>query len=142
MCVVLLVLCVIFCQMFFFFFSSRRRHTRCTLVTGVQTCALPICRGCGRNASTISSSRWRSSGRGRFRGTWSIPICGGGRNWKRSSIRRSRSEERRVGKECVSTCRSRWSPYHYKKKKTKYQNTTYIEYTKKYYTHNTTIKQT
>src|SRR3546814_3740794 len=24
----------------------------------------------------------------------------------------SRSEERRVGKECVSTCRSRWSPYH------------------------------
>src|SRR3546814_1320594 len=26
------------------------------------------------------------------------------------------SEERRVGKECVSTCRSRWSPYHYKKK--------------------------
>src|SRR3546814_17390542 len=29
----------------------------------------------------------------------------------------NRSEERRVGKECVSTCRSRWSPYHYKKKK-------------------------
>src|SRR3546814_17571332 len=32
-----------------------------------------------------------------------------------------RSEERRVGKECVSTCRSRWSPYHYKKKKNKKQ---------------------
>src|SRR3546814_10155380 len=29
---------------FFFFFSSRRRHTRCALVTGVQTCALPICK--------------------------------------------------------------------------------------------------
>src|SRR3546814_18070461 len=29
-----------------------------------------------------------------------------------------RSEERRVGKECVRTCRSRWSPYHYKKNKT------------------------
>src|SRR3546814_5018267 len=27
-------------------------------------------------------------------------------------LRISRSEERRVGKECVSTCRSRWSPYH------------------------------
>src|SRR3546814_10433575 len=27
---------------FVFFFSSRRRHTRCALVTGVQTCALPI----------------------------------------------------------------------------------------------------
>src|SRR3546814_13214860 len=29
---------------------------------------------------------------------------------------RVRSEERRVGKECVSTCRSRWSPYHSKQK--------------------------
>src|SRR3546814_1860072 len=28
--------------MFLFFFSSRRRHTRCALVTGVQTCSLPI----------------------------------------------------------------------------------------------------
>src|SRR3546814_12228521 len=31
-----------------------------------------------------------------------------------------RSEERRVGKECVSTCRSRWSPYHYTKKHRSY----------------------
>src|SRR3546814_14467088 len=31
-------------------------------------------------------------------------------------ILRVRSEERRVGKECVSTCRSRWAPYLYKKK--------------------------
>src|SRR3546814_18748070 len=30
------------CYLCFFFFSSRRRHTRCALVTGVQTCALPI----------------------------------------------------------------------------------------------------
>src|SRR3546814_10952241 len=29
-----------------------------------------------------------------------------------TALRWSRSEERRVGKECVSTCRSRWSPYH------------------------------
>src|SRR3546814_3270764 len=29
-----------------------------------------------------------------------------------SVFERKRSEERRVGKECVSTCRSRWSPYH------------------------------
>src|SRR3546814_3692262 len=28
------------------------------------------------------------------------------------NLRKQRSEERRVGKECVSTCRSRWSPYH------------------------------
>src|SRR6184192_3753850 len=33
---------VIFFCVVFFFFSSRRRHTRCRLVTGVQTCALPI----------------------------------------------------------------------------------------------------
>src|SRR3546814_14110892 len=32
-----------------------------------------------------------------------------------------RSEERRVGKECVSTCRTRWSPYHYKKKINRYR---------------------
>src|SRR3546814_9902770 len=30
----------------------------------------------------------------------------------RRHVGRHRSEERRVGKECVSTCRSRWSPYH------------------------------
>src|SRR3546814_3191483 len=33
----------LFMMCFVFFFSSRRRHTRCALVTGVQTCALPIC---------------------------------------------------------------------------------------------------
>src|SRR3546814_9584797 len=33
--------CVLVCFLCFFF-SSRRRHTRCALVTGVQTCALPI----------------------------------------------------------------------------------------------------
>src|SRR3546814_6657287 len=33
---------VIVCCELIFFFSSRRRHTRCALVTGVQTCALPI----------------------------------------------------------------------------------------------------
>src|SRR3546814_1271482 len=32
------------CVCCYFFFSSRRRHTRCALVTGVQTCALPISR--------------------------------------------------------------------------------------------------
>src|SRR3546814_10237123 len=35
---------ITFAVMLFFFFSSRRRHTRCALVTGVQTCALPISR--------------------------------------------------------------------------------------------------
>src|SRR3546814_4689110 len=35
-------MCVVLCLYSVFFFSSRRRHTRCALVTGVQTCALPI----------------------------------------------------------------------------------------------------
>src|SRR3546814_698308 len=34
----------VFICFYLFFFSSRRRHTRCALVTGVQTCALPISR--------------------------------------------------------------------------------------------------
>src|SRR3546814_2007278 len=75
-----------------FFFSSRRRHTRCALVTGVQTCALPICIG-PRDTKFRSATRVRDA----------IDTALGG------SLR---SEERRVGKECVSTCRSRWSPYH------------------------------
>src|SRR3546814_8111727 len=33
---------MLLCFFLLFFFSSRRRHTRCALVTGVQTCALPI----------------------------------------------------------------------------------------------------
>src|SRR3546814_19643240 len=37
-----------------------------------------------------------------------------------------RSEERRVGKECVSKCRSRWSPYHSKKKKVPHNTTQQI----------------
>src|SRR3546814_2033317 len=36
--------CILSVVYVFVFFSSRRRHTRCALVTGVQTCALPICR--------------------------------------------------------------------------------------------------
>src|SRR3546814_11533999 len=46
-----------------------------------------------------------------------------GFRWRQSAapcrglLLRARSAERRVGKECVSTCRSRWSPYHKTKKK-------------------------
>src|SRR3546814_5842740 len=41
MFVIVVVLTLVF-RFVCFFFSSRRRHTRCALVTGVQTCALPI----------------------------------------------------------------------------------------------------
>src|SRR3546814_7761011 len=51
---------VTFYYIFDFFFSSRRRHTRCALVTGVQTCALPIC-------------PWPTAA---FRSTWPISRAG------------------------------------------------------------------
>src|SRR3546814_7042860 len=98
MCCLLLTLlcCFVLCLVyFFFFFSSRRRHTRCALVTGVQTCALPIW------------ARWSSQPCSRPRPSASFRI-GHAREGTRAY---PRSEERRVGKECVSTCRSRWSPY-------------------------------
>src|SRR3546814_19953173 len=43
-----------------FFFSSRRRHTRCALVTGVQTCALPIYRWTGLGGTT--PTQWSQAG--------------------------------------------------------------------------------
>src|SRR3546814_8750040 len=79
-----------------FFFSSRRRHTRCALVTGVQTCALPI-----SHCAHISQAVVRHNVAFRF-------VLG----FILAGTILIRSEERRVGKECVSTCRSRWSPYH------------------------------
>src|SRR3546814_10595111 len=47
----------------FFFFSSRRRHTRCALVTGVQTCALPISAACdaGPHSSIVAATESASS---------------------------------------------------------------------------------
>src|SRR3546814_5187341 len=49
-----LYVCILFLFVFsFFFFSSRRRHTRCALVTGVQTCALPILTKTALDASNI-----------------------------------------------------------------------------------------
>src|SRR3546814_9313972 len=96
---------------FFFFFSSRRRHTRCALVTGVQTCALPISPRVlvlddeiARRALQKFLGAAFSLDDGRFKIE---------RVKRKHGLRRiKRSEERRVGKECVSTCRSRWSPYH------------------------------
>src|SRR3546814_18362013 len=46
-------------------------------------------------------------------------VVDGGRACRRDVDDEGRSEERRVGKECVSTCISRWAPYHLKIKKTK-----------------------
>src|SRR3546814_9165645 len=93
--------------LFFFFFSSRRRHTRCALVTGVQTCALPIYHHVDP-VNHDASAAMRAMKETKFisGGTVDDAIA----YWQ--DVYARRSEERRVGKECVSTCRSRWSPYH------------------------------
>src|SRR3546814_7797235 len=92
----------------FFFFSSRRRHTRCALVTGVQTCALPIWPFAFRPSARFTAvvdlpTPPLPDATAMMAPTPGTPALEGGPG---------RSEERRVGKECVSTCRSRWSPYH------------------------------
>src|SRR3546814_3347482 len=99
----------------FFFFSSRRRHTRCALVTGVQTCALPIYQrferilhelfgfGVERRGRFVEQQERRAAQQ-RAGDRDALPLA--------ARQARTRSEERRVGKECVSTCRSRWSPDH------------------------------
>src|SRR3546814_5938013 len=188
-----------------FFFSSRRRHTRCALVTGVQTCALPICSWGPFVSSEVERHTFGSRGSWFVRNarlalairpaksiwtpmTYQVHIIGGGlagseaawqlaeagvhvrlsemrgggdmtpanqteglaemvcsNSFRSDDAERNavgllhaemramgslimtqadkakvpagsalavRSEERRLGKECVSTCRSRWSPTH------------------------------
>src|SRR3546814_18169142 len=85
-----------------FFLSSRRRHTRCALVTGVQTCALPISRGETSLPGVFAAGDCTTVPYKQI-----VIACGAGSTAALSA----RSEERRVGQECVSTCRSRWSPY-------------------------------
>ena len=92
-----LVLGVIACDLpfLFFFFFQAEDGIRDHCVTGVQTCALPIyqMKCCVKVATAASSVRT-------FEPTTSRS------NLPDSDL--TRSEERRVGKEC----RSRWSPYH------------------------------
>src|SRR3546814_12611817 len=56
-------MCVFFLLFLFFFFSSRRRHTRCALVTGVQTCALPIFQATNLDFRPENFA-WAADGRG------------------------------------------------------------------------------
>src|SRR5437016_12385432 len=83
------------------FFFQAEDGIRDWSVTGVQTCALPI------SLRHRRTSRWNTANACAFTRTKS------GSDRVASVRGRGRSEERRVGKEC----RSRWSPYHSKKKK-------------------------
>src|SRR3546814_3738964 len=100
----------------FFFFSSRRRHTRCALVTGVQTCALPIFLIAQIEDLADELAARETEPQGELSvglpyafSQIAVEVLARFRE-QHPTVRRS--EERRVGKECVSTCRSRWSPYH------------------------------
>src|SRR3546814_8037259 len=101
-------------MLFQFFFSSRRRHTRCALVTGVQTCALPIYRNRHEHAwctgMLVPMHILRPTTACVLSAAFMLGGCTqedpeppertiGSSEW--------RSEERRVGKECVGTRRSR-----------------------------------
>src|SRR3546814_10311620 len=104
--------------LFIVFFSSRRRHTRCALVTGVQTCALPISRRPFASHQEPSRSMLKKPDLIDSENAVSLILdepsspSSPPRSWRGDPDENPcRSEERRVGKECVSTCRSRWSPY-------------------------------
>src|SRR3546814_17640019 len=112
-----------------FFFSSRIRHTRCALVTGVQTCALPISKAFVLSFSEALHEEMKPHN---IRVT---ALCPGPTRTEFADIANvndsnlfhrfasppervvrdglkalHRSEERRVGKGCVRTCRSRGAP--------------------------------
>src|SRR3546814_10434162 len=112
-----------YCDWLVCFFSSRLLHTRCALVTGVQTCALPISAGLVRRLRRFGGApkvKGKSKSKSKSRSNNStLGRSGGSRElcfwllWERLQPRAlDRSEERRVGKECVSPCSSRWSPDH------------------------------
>src|SRR3712207_7854963 len=92
--------------LFFFFFFQAEDGIRDIGVTGVQTCALPICSETGASVEAFDSAE-RSIAGLVFTGLptevlsaiFKVPVF---------FATTTRSEERRVGKEC----RSRWSPYH------------------------------
>src|SRR3546814_11842393 len=134
-----------------FFFSSRRRHTRCALVTGVQTCALPISLAQGWQVTIVSSDKDlmqliepgldlydtmnnRRLGPEYVQEKFGVPLGKLGEVLALLGERADKvpgvpgigpksasdlinpfgdvqsTEERRDGKQCGRTCRSRWSP--------------------------------
>src|SRR3546814_2328562 len=89
---------------FFFFFKQKTAYEMRISDWSSDVCSsdLRYCRYGRYGLAGYGDEKWRI-------GTtpiWRLPVSGPARTqW-------TRSEERRVGKECVSTCRSRWSPYH------------------------------
>src|SRR3546814_6143167 len=101
--------CTTMPQVSWCFVSSGRLHTMCALVTGVQTCALPISEETVQQAVRQALQRYEGQ-KGNL-----LPILHAVQHTlgyiPSSAVPLLRSEERRVGKEWVSTRRSRWSPF-------------------------------
>src|SRR3546814_9959550 len=101
--------------MLYSIFSSGRRHTSCALLTGVQTCALPI-------LARLASEHLLQSGPDtvvlRLTNAVGAPAHPSVDRWTlvaadlcRSAVSTGSSEERRVGEGWVSRCGSRWPTY-------------------------------
>src|SRR3546814_3041044 len=99
---------------------------RCGVGTGVSTCAPPTDRPLSFSGLQVLLFKQKTAYERRI-SDWSSDVCssdlgqtipngpktrnGPDASFAPAAPRQRRSEERRVGKECVSTCRSRWSPY-------------------------------
>src|SRR3546814_9322505 len=103
------MLCLLLLLVFFFFKQKTAYEMRISDWSS-DVCSSDLRRPWHRVAGLSHSPRTPGPGGGARhrrpdRGAALLPVLGAG-------LAAERSEERRVGKECVSTCRSRWSPYH------------------------------
>src|SRR5256886_8080106 len=113
-----MIYCLLLCFCFFFFFSSRRRHTRFDCDWSSDVCSSDL-RGLGLGLGLGAGPGAGPGPGGGHRLRVGLDFGGGLHIRGRGGLARGpapgRSEERRVGEEG----RSRWSPYHLKKKKKK-----------------------
>src|SRR5690349_22971010 len=108
------------CFCFFFFFFQAEDGIRDLYVTGVQTCALPICPimfvigACSIALLWLIVDNWMRTNRGRL--APEAHVAGARDLFRLGDYVGARSEERRVGKEC----RSRWAAYESQKNRRVY----------------------
>src|SRR5256885_6339522 len=100
----------LYVSLFVFFFFQAEDGIRDYKVTGVQTCALPICLASVGDAEHLAQlgDRVAADTLREVTGLVAVGARAAGANLHGAGRAAGRSEERRVGKEC----RSRWSPYH------------------------------
>src|SRR3546814_4787277 len=106
-CLVLVVVehSLMFCFVIFFFFKQKTAYELLISDWSSDVCSSDLL----HPAVPWTKWQWPSWIRCRAR---PVPFSGCLVYRRVPERRQARSEERRVGKECVSTCRSRWSPYH------------------------------